>query len=111
VDAAITLTMFQTRLLEPARGLPFVQNGHQHPKTEKTPGRADPAGRLWTFQDLGILFGVHWKTVSRWFRGRKIFRPTHTTARVTQAQLDAFFLESNRQPITTPGLKPGKKKK
>jgi len=57
------------------------------PKTEK----------LYTYQDLAPMFQVHEKTVARWFRGRKIFRPNNSTARVTQSQLDLFIQESGKK--------------
>ena len=54
--------------------------------------------KLYTYQDLADYFQVHAKTVSRWFNGRKVFRPNHSTVRITQEQLDAFILQSGRQP-------------
>lgn len=55
--------------------------------------------KIFTYQDLARMFGVHAKTVARWFKGRKILRLNHSTVRITPAQLDLFIKESCKTPV------------
>lgn len=51
-----------------------------------------------TFKEVGCIYGVHPKTVSRWFRKRKIIRLNHQTVRISQEQLARFEKDSGRKP-------------
>jgi hypothetical protein len=54
-----------------------------------------PIEKLHTYQDLSVRFGVDCKTVARWFRPYKLFRPTRGTVRIPQSTLEQFLKDAS----------------
>ena len=48
----------------------------------------------WTYQELSTRFGVDVRTIGRWFKKYKCFRPTKGTVRVPQSSMDQFLKDS-----------------
>lgn len=55
----------------------------------------NPSEPLYTYQDLVAHFQVAYKTIYRWFRWRRRFKPTNNTIRITETEVKNFVTEYN----------------
>ena len=52
------------------------------------PPTIDP---LYTYQDLVARFQVHYSTIWRWFHGRRRFKPSNGTVRISETEVQQFI--------------------